>query len=73
MIFENSKVYDILRYIIVIGIPSVSTFICALSQIYGFDGNTIVLTLSAVGVLLGSLLQISSNRYAKLTSDSEVG
>ena len=58
MIFSNSKVYDVVKWLIIVGLPSVSVFIATLGQIYGFNSDIIVLTINAVAVLLGSLLGV---------------
>lgn len=62
----NDKVYDILKYVALIGIPSVLTF-------YGVVGVTLsipytqeVLTIGAAfGTMLGTMLGISTANYNK--------
>lgn len=75
MVFQNSKVYDVIKWLIIVGLPSVSVFIATLGQIYGFNSDVIVLTINAVAVLLGSLLGVSGIAYQKkiAENDSEVG
>lgn len=65
MKFSN-KIYDILKYIAQIVLPAIATFYFALSQIWGLPyGEEIVGTISAIDVLLGALLGISTIQYNK--------
>lgn len=74
VIFGNSKVYDVVKWLIIVGLPSISVFIATLGQIYGFNSDVIVLTINAVAVLLGSLLGVSGIRYQKtLEEPKQVG
>lgn len=72
MIFENSKVYDILKYIALIAVPAVSVFLTTIGKIWNIPNMELIsATVSAFGVLLGALLQISSYAYnkAKINKD----
>lgn len=64
MIFENSKWYDVLKWIALIGLPAIATLWYTLGKIWGFPylaevGATIV----AIDTFLGALLGISNIRY----------
>jgi hypothetical protein len=62
----DKKVYDVLKYIAQIVLPAIATFYFALSQIWGLPyGEEIVGTISAIDVLLGALLGISTMQYNK--------
>jgi len=62
----DNKVYDVLKYIAQIVLPAIATFYFALSQIWGLPyGEEIVGTISAIDVLLGALLGISTMQYNK--------
>ena len=62
----SNKIYDILKYIAQIVLPALATFYFALSQIWGLPyGEEIVGTISAIDVLLGALLGISTMQYNK--------
>lgn len=67
MIFKNSKVYDVLKWIALVVLPALSTFYIGLGQIWSNIpypaqiGATIML----IDTLLGALLGISSIQYAK--------
>lgn len=69
----SNKVYDILKYIAQIVLPSLGTLYFALSGIWGFPyGKAIVGTITAVDTFLGALLGISNAQYRKLQQmDSE--
>lgn len=66
MVFDNNKVYDVLKYIAQIILPALATLYFALSKIWGLPyGVEIVGTISAIDVFLGTLLGISSATYNK--------
>ena len=59
----TNETYDKLKFIVMV-IGYVTTFILTLSDIWGFAyGAQIAATVSAVGILLGSILTDSSKRY----------
>lgn len=65
MKFEN-KVYDTLKYVAQVVLPSVGTLYFALAGIWGLPfGEEIVGTITAVDAFLGALLMISANQYKK--------
>ena len=63
----NDKWYDILKWVAIVCLPALSTFIAVISKIWGWAdlGNNIAQTITAVGVLLAALLGISSYLYSK--------
>lgn len=64
MIFSD-KVYDILKWIAIVCLPALATFVAIISKIWGFADLGIMIseTITAVGVLLGALLGISAIQY----------
>lgn len=59
----TNKAYDILKNVSMI-LGYLAVFMASLSEIWGFSYATEVsLTISALGVLLGSILQDSSKKY----------
>ena len=62
----DNKVYDWLKWIAIICLPALSSFIVVISRIWGWAdmGSMIAQTITAVGVLLGALLGISSLQYS---------
>ena len=62
----SNKVYDILKWIVVIVIPAMSTAYVGLSAIWGWPyADEVAKTASVVCVLLGALLGISTAQYNK--------
>ena len=61
----NDKWYDILKWVSIVCLPALSTFIVVISKIWGWAdlGSMIAQTITAVALLLGSLLGISSHLY----------
>ena len=68
----NNKVYDIFKWTLMIFIPAVITLIGSLGQIYKFDTEVIVLTISTFATFIGAITGISSVNYNKenLISDT---
>ena len=64
LIFKNSKVYDILKWICMVGLPAVGVLWYTLGKIWGFPYlEEINATIIAVVAFLGALLGISNIRY----------
>lgn len=63
----DDKWYDILKWVAIVALPAISTFIVVISKIWGWAdlGTMIAQTVTAVAVLLGALLGISSIHYNK--------
>lgn len=62
----NNKVYDVLKWIVLIVMPAFGTLYFALSEIWGIPYATqVVGTLSALEVFLGAILGISTINYYK--------
>lgn len=61
----NDKWYDILKWVAIVALPALSTFIVVISKIWGWAdmGSMIAQTVTAVALLIGSLLGISSHLY----------
>ena len=69
----SNKVYDILKWIVVIVLPSTATLYFGLSQIWGFPyGGEISATIAAAETFLGAILMISTANYnKKVSNDNE--
>lgn len=63
----NNKWYDVLKWVAIVALPALSTFIVVISKIWGWAdmGSMIAQTITAVAVLLGALLGISHIQYNK--------
>lgn len=61
------RCYDILKWVAIIALPALSTFIVVISKIWGWAdlGSMIAQTITAVAVLLGALLGVSSVNYQR--------
>ena len=62
----SDKVYDILKWIVMVVIPAVTTAYVGLSSIWGWPyADAIAKTSAVVCTLLGALLGISTAQYNK--------
>lgn len=61
----NNKLYNILKWTLMIFTPALITLIGTLGQIYNFDTEIIVLTISAIATFLGAITGISNYNYNK--------
>lgn len=66
MIFKNERIYDVLKYLALIGFNAVGVFYKAVAEIWNLPyGNQVALTCSALALFVGTLIGISSSRYNK--------
>ena len=62
----SNKVYDILKWIVMICIPALTTAYVGLSAVWGFPyAEEVAKTSAVVCTLLGALLGISTAQYNK--------
>lgn len=63
----SNKTYDIMKWVIIRFMPALILLISSLGKIYDFAelATTINLTLGAIEVFLGSILNISTRNYNK--------
>lgn len=61
----NDKIYKILKWGLIIFIPALITLIGTLGQIYGFETEKIILTISAISTFVGAIVGISNHNYNK--------
>ena len=63
----KDSVYDVLKWISIVALPALSTFIVVLGKIWGWGdiAPMVAQTITAVAVLLGALLGISTIQYNK--------
>ena len=67
----SNKLYDILKWIAQLLIPSLGALYFAISGIWGFPYvEEVVGILCAVDAFLGAVLGISSNQYSKMTEET---
>lgn len=62
----TNKAYDIIKWIVVIVLPSLGTLYFALASIWGLPyGEEIVGTITAIDTFLGAVMMISTAQYNK--------
>ena len=62
----NNKVYDVMKWIVMIVLPALSAFYVALDPVWGWPyAEQVAMTISAVTALLGALLGLSTAKYKK--------
>lgn len=61
----NDKVYQIFKWGLIIFVPALITLLSSLGQIYGFDTEKIILTISAISTFLGVITGISNYNYKR--------
>ena len=62
----KNEVYDILKWLVVIVLPALSTFYSTVAPLFGwYDPGVIAQVISAVCVLVGALIGISTAEYNK--------
>jgi hypothetical protein len=72
MIFKNSKLYDVLKYFALIVFNAIGVFYKAIAEIWNLPyGNEIALTCSALALLVGTLIGISSHQYNKIEIETD--
>ena len=62
----SNKVYDVMKWVVMIVLPAISGLYFGLSNIWGLPyGEEIVGTIALVETFLGSVLMISNTKYNK--------
>lgn len=66
----SNKVYDILKWFALIAIDAFGLFYSTIATIWGLPfGDQVLYTTSALAVLLGTLLGVSSTQYKKTIAE----
>lgn len=72
MIFKNSKVYDVLRYIAEVALPALTTLYGVIGATCGIPYVQETITIAiAVDTCLGTLIGISNYQYKKSLKEGE--
>ena len=70
MIKLNNKVYNVLKWVVMIAIPACATLYFALATIWGFPyGDEVVATMTATATFIGALIGISTKNYNQSGED----
>lgn len=67
----SNKVYDILKWVLLVAVAPTIALITGLGELYGFDTTLIVGTISLVATFLGALLGVSNAKYNKRVDEDE--
>lgn len=68
--FLNDKLYQILKWIGLTACPAIAVFVAAVGSAWGWGNiEAIVLTINAIGVLIGALIGISQGTAKKISND----
>lgn len=59
----KNNIYKFLKWLLILFIPALITFIGTLGKIYNFDTETIILTIGAVSTFLGTIVGVSNYNY----------
>lgn len=74
MIFKDSKVYDILKWVAMVCLPAATTLWLTIGAIWSIPyTEPIGATMGAITVFLGALLGISSIQYSKIIEKNKGG
>ena len=66
----SNKLYDVLKWIALIALDAVGLFYSTISSIWGLPyGDQVLTTCTAIAVLLGTLIGVSSTQYKKTLSE----
>ena len=66
-----NKLYDILKWVVIIVLPAVATLYAALSAVWAWPySDQVVTTITAVDTFLGAVLCISAATYNKGGNDN---
>lgn len=70
MIKLNNKLYNILKWAVMIAIPASATLYFALATIWGFPyGEQVVATMTATATFIGALIGVSTRNYNQSGDD----
>lgn len=61
----SNKLYDILKWTLMVGVAPTIALITGLGKLYGFDPTLITATISLVATFLGAITGISNIKYKK--------
>ena len=59
----NDKAYQIIKWTVLTFMPALSVLVGALGKGYGWNTETIILTINAVALFLGAITGVSNYNY----------
>lgn len=69
----SNKVYDVLKWILLVAVAPTIALITGLGELYGFDTTIIVGTISLFATFFGALLGVSNVKYNKKVNTNANG
>lgn len=66
-----NKVYDVLKWVVVIFMPALNALIYALGHALGFDSTVICEVITAIQIFIGALIGVSTISYNKEKNNGE--
>lgn len=62
----NNAVYDVLKWLVLVVLPAISTFYTVIAPLYGwYNPGIVAQVITAVCTLIGSIIGISTAEYNK--------
>lgn len=66
----TNNVYDILKFIAIVGLPAFTTLVGTIGTQLGYDMTTVIVILTALDTFLGTLLGLSGVKYTQAKQSS---
>ena len=71
MLFKNSKLYDVLKWLALVALDAMGIAYEGLAQVWNLPfGDEVMKTCTIVSVLIGTLIGVSSYKYNKTPVDT---
>ena len=72
MLFKNSKLYDALKWIALVGLNALGAAYESLAPVWNLPfGDEVAKTCSILALLIGTLIGVSSYKYNKMPIDTD--
>ena len=72
MIFKNSKLYDVLKWIALVALDALGVAYESLANVWNLPyGDEIMKTCTIVSILIGALIGVSSHKYKNIEVDTD--
>lgn len=72
MLFKNSKLYDALKWIALVGLNALGAAYESLAPVWNLPfGDEVAKTCSILALLIGTLIGVSSYKYNKMPVDTD--
>ncbi|MBR7928325.1 phage holin [Aerococcaceae bacterium zg-ZUI334] len=69
----SNRLYDVLKWLVLIGLPALAVLVKGLGDIYGwFQAEQMVALTNLIAMFIGSLIQLSSHHYHQGGSGPDV-